>query len=51
MDKESCDNCGSFNFDEEPTIIEYEDGTKEKNYDTLQAKCRECGKEWIIVYI
>lgn len=46
-----CEKCGSSNFCEEPRIIEYDDGSTETDYDTLKATCRDCGKDWIIVYV
>lgn len=46
---DTCVNCDSTNIEENPTVIECEDGTIETNYDTWDARCRDCGKEWIIV--
>ncbi|SIT16707.1 hypothetical protein SAMN05421787_12726 [Virgibacillus pantothenticus] len=45
-----CNRCGSHNVEEKPQIIEYEDGTNEVYYDTQDAKCLDCGKEWLIIY-
>lgn len=50
MDEEHCPKCGSERFTEQPTTIEYEDGRIEENHDTLDAKCLDCGKDWLIVY-
>jgi rRNA maturation protein Nop10 len=47
---DKCDKCGSENTAEHPSVIEYEDGKKEFNYDTLEANCLVCGHEWIVVY-
>lgn len=49
--KEKCSKCGSDEFLEYPTTIEHDDGTEEENLDTLQAECKKCGNEWLVVYI
>lgn len=49
MKGDPCDRCQSKNTIERPTIIEHEDGKREENHDTLDAKCLDCHKEWIVV--
>ena len=50
MGIEPCHHCGSKNVKETPTKVELDDGTIEVNHDTLNARCLDCEKEWIIVY-